>query len=204
MHNAAGLGDVSRETTERLEIFAGLLKKWTRKINLVAPGTISNLYERHIADSAQIFDLRPEGTRNWVDLGSGGGLPGAVIAILAAEAAPQLRVTCVESDQRKAVFLRAVSRETAVPFTVLTDRIESAQPLEADVLSARALAPLSKLLEFADRHLAEGGTMLFQKGAQHEKECTEAEKNWRFDREVITSCTDPNAVIYKIGALRRA
>lgn len=195
--------DVSRETRHRLEIFVGLLEKWTKKINLVSPASVRNIWSRHIADSAQLFDLAGRTTGRWVDLGSGGGLPGAVIAILAAEKAPAFDVLCVESDQRKAVFLGIVSRETGVSFDVRAERVENLPPLDADVLSARALAPLDTLLSMSSRHLAGDGVALFPKGARHEDERLEAEKNWRFDCQAITSCTDPAAVIFRIGAPHR-
>lgn len=194
---------VSRETEGRLNIFSKLLQKWTRKINLISPASVPDIWQRHIQDSAQIFALSGRQFGTWVDLGSGGGLPGAVVAIIAAELAPQLSLMCVESDRRKAVFLTTVSRETGVPFQVISERVEAIAPLAADVLSARALAPLDVLLGFAERHLAKDGVALFQKGARHEKERADAEKNWRFDCEAITSCTDPAAVIFKIGALHR-
>jgi 16S rRNA (guanine527-N7)-methyltransferase len=196
--------DVSRETLERLEIYVGLLQKWTRKINLIAPGTISTIWERHIRDSAQVFDVAGITKGRWVDLGSGGGLPGVVIALLATELAPELDVSCVESDQRKAVFLGVVSRETGVPFRVIADRIEHVPPLGAAILSARALAPLDVLMGYAARHLAPNGLAVFQKGARHQKERLDAEKNWRFDVQTFTSNTDTDAVIYKLGAPRRA
>ncbi len=195
--------DVSRETRARLDVFVGLLEKWTRKINLISPASIAHVWQRHIADSAQIFEVAGRDRGLWVDLGSGGGLPGAVIAIMAAERAPELSIVCVESDQRKAVFLGVVSRETGVPFRVMAERVESLEPLGADVLSARALAPLDALMAFSALHLAEDGVALFPKGARHEKERAEAEKNWRFDCETVTSCTDPAAVIFKIGAPQR-
>ncbi len=195
---------VSRETLARLEIYAALLEKWTKKINLIAPGTVASLWDRHIWDSAQVFEAAGVDTGLWADLGSGGGLPGAVVAIMAAERAPKLEVVCVESDRRKAVFLDAVSRETGVPFQVLAQRVEHVPPLGAAVLSARALAPLDVLLSHAERHLAPDGVALFQKGARHEKEKREAEKNWRFTCRAVTSCTDPDAVIYKVGVPRRA
>ena len=195
--------DVSRETRDRIDVFVELLEKWTRKINLISPGSAAHIWQRHIVDSAQIFVLAGRDRGLWVDLGSGGGLPGAVVALLAAERAPDIEVVCVESDQRKAVFLGVVSRETGVPFRVIADRVEELTPLGADVLSARALAPLDTLLSFSDLHLAKDGVGLFPKGARHEKERSAAEKNWRFACETITSCTDPAAVIFKIGAPQR-
>ena len=103
----AALG-VSRETLEQLQIYVGLLKKWTKRINLVAPKSLDQVWTRHILDSTQVFDLAPKNAATWVDLGSGGGFPGAVVAILAAAKAPNLSVTLIESDQRKAAFLRAL------------------------------------------------------------------------------------------------
>lgn len=195
--------DVSRETRDRLEIYAALLQKWTRKINLISPGSVPHLWSRHILDSAQVFDIAGIHHGLWVDIGSGGGLPGAVVAIVAAERAPNLRVMCVESDQRKAVFLGAVARETCVNFEVVAERVERIPPLGATVLSARALAPLDSLMGYAARHLAADGVGVFQKGAQHEKERYEAEKNWQFKLQTFTSSTDPDAVIYKVGVPRR-
>lgn len=197
------LRDVSRETLERLRIYEALLKKWTRKINLIAPATIADAWDRHIRDSAQVFTVAGVQGGLWVDLGSGGGMPGAVVAIIAAERAPGLEVLCVESDLRKSVFLGVVSRETGVPFKVAAERLEALPPLGATVVSARALAPLDDLLRFAAQHLAADGIAVFPKGARHEKERREAEKNWRFACEAFTSCTDPDAVIYKVGVPRR-
>jgi 16S rRNA (guanine527-N7)-methyltransferase len=195
--------NVSRETTDRLEVYASLLAKWTRSINLIAPRSVPFIWSRHILDSVQVFDVAGVQSGLWADLGSGGGLPGAVIAIIAAERAPGVNVVCVESDQRKSVFLETVSRETGVPFRVVADRIEAVSPLGADIVSARALAPLDSLMRYAALHLAAKGVAVFPKGAQHEKERTDAEKNWRFSCQTFTSCTDPSAVIYKVGAPRR-
>ena len=118
------LDGVSRETLARLEAYAALVAKWNPKINLVSRKSLEDLWSRHILDSAQVFALAGPAPRGrWADLGSGGGFPGAVVAILAAGIGADLRVTLVESDQRKAAFLRTVSRETAVPFEVLSDRI---------------------------------------------------------------------------------
>lgn len=194
--------DVSRETLDRLDLFTGLLAKWTKSINLVAPSTLADLWQRHIADSLQVLEVAPFG-KSWVDLGSGGGLPGAVVAIVAAEKSPDLSVVLIESDQRKAAFLRAVARETAVKFEVLNDRIESAAPLEADILSARALAPLSVLLEHFTRHAHDGSTGLFQKGAMWRKEVEEARRIWHFGCEAIDSKTRDGSAVLKIEGVAR-
>lgn len=194
--------DVSRETIDRLEVFASLLKKWNPKINLVSRNSLSDLWSRHIKDSIQVFrSVKADG--HWVDLGSGGGFPGAVVAILAAEETPQLRVTLVESDQRKSAFLRTVIRETGVSCLVQAQRIESIPPMQANILSARALADLPTLLEFAERHLGNGGIGLFSKGVTWEKELEAAREQWHFEATPVPSLTEPNAVILKIEGLTR-
>ena len=141
----AGALDVSRETFARLETYVGLIQKWNPRINLVSRNSLDDLWIRHIEDSLQVARAIPMPDR-WVDLGSGGGLPGLVAAILAAEESPDTRFTLIESDQRKSVFLRTVARECDLNVQVISDRIEKAKPQKADVLSARALADLTTLL----------------------------------------------------------
>lgn len=194
---------VSRETAERLVVYANLLNKWNGQINLVAKSTLSDLWARHMQDSAQIFAIAPESSETWADLGSGGGFPGAVIAILASETRPSLGVTLIESDKRKASFLQAVSRETSVRLNVIADRIEDVPPQKADVVSARALATLSNLLAYAEMHLAPGGTAIFLKGARAEQEIAAALENWRFHCDTYPSQTDNGAVILRIGEIER-
>lgn len=194
--------NVSRETLERLDIYASLLERWTQKINLVSAQTVEQLWTRHFLDSAQLLDMAPSASK-WVDLGSGGGFPGAVVAVLSVEKRPGLDVSMIEADQRKAAFLRAVLRETGVAATVIAERIEDVPPLKADVLSARALAPLPKLLEFASLHLANDGRALFLKGQKADAEVRDALERWRFDCETYTSKTDPEAVVLSIGDIQR-
>jgi 16S rRNA (guanine527-N7)-methyltransferase len=188
----------------RLEIYADLLKRWNSRINLVAPSTLPNLWTRHIADSAQVFELAPPEARSWVDLGTGGGFPGLVVAVLAAELAPDLAVTCIESDQRKATFLRTVLRETGIKAEVRAERIEAAPAMNADVVSARALAALDRLLPMVQRHLKPGGIALFPKGDSYRSEVQQALESWRFAADTYPSQTNPNAVILKVGDIRRA
>ena len=195
--------DVSRETAGRLTEYAALLRAWNPKINLVSKQTLADLETRHFADSAQLLELAPPDATTWADLGSGGGFPGLVVAILAAEQRPALRVTLVESDQRKAVFLRTVAQRTGVPVTVLAERVESVPPLGTDVLSARALAPLVTLLDHAHRHLAPSGTALFPKGANWRAEVDEALERWRFRCENLPSATSPDGAILRIGEIER-
>lgn len=197
------LEDVSRETLDRLEIYAALLKKWNPAINLVAKSTLADLWSRHFVDSAQIYDLAPEPFKHWVDLGAGGGFPGMVCAIIAKEKAPEARFTLVESDQRKSAFLRTVARETGAHVEVVASRIEGIAPLQADVLSARALASLDMLLEFADRHMKPSGRAIFPKGESYQQEIAEAQGRWHFSAETIPSITDGKAVVLAIGGIER-
>lgn len=197
------LTNVSRETLQRLTLYADLLRHWTRRINLISASTVDALWQRHFLDSAQVFDIAPPQARTWLDLGSGGGFPGLVIAVMAAECRPDLRITLVESDQRKAAFLRRVARETGVGAVVLAERAEALPPQRADVVSARALAPLDKLLGFAERHLSPGGTALFPKGARAAGEIKTARKSWQFALDLRPSLTDDKAAILKITELSR-
>ena len=195
--------DVSRETEERLAHLVALIEKWNPRINLIAKSTVPEIWTRHILDSAQLFDLAPVGAERWADLGSGGGFPGLVVAILAKAERPGLKATLVESDARKAAFLTTAVRELALNADVRAERIESLPPIQADVLSARALAPLATLLGHAERHLRPGGTALFAKGATHGAELAAALETWRFSYEKHPSKTDPRAVILSIEGIAR-
>lgn len=195
--------NVSRETLERLRRYEALLRKWNPAINLVARSTLDQIWSRHFLDSTQLFDLAGLGWAHWADLGSGGGFPGLVVAVLAAETDPGALVTLIESDQRKAAFLMAAAREIGVTVTVRTDRVESTPPQAADILTARALAPLDKLLAFSDRHLTPTGTALFPKGANHAAELRRALESWRFSYEKTPSTTDPQAVVFSIKGISR-
>jgi 16S rRNA (guanine527-N7)-methyltransferase len=193
---------VSRETLDRLQIYADLLRRWNPAVNLVSPASLDRLWSRHILDSAQILDIAPPAS-TWIDLGSGGGFPGLVIAILAAHERPGLAVSLVESDARKGAFLATVAREAGVSPRILTARAEDLPPLAADVVSARALAPLPALLGIAAPHLAPSGTALFPKGARHLLEIEQALADWRFTYQKHPSLTDPAAIILSIKGLSR-
>ncbi|MGR3621235.1 16S rRNA (guanine(527)-N(7))-methyltransferase RsmG [Pseudophaeobacter sp.] len=195
--------NVSRETLERLQIFESVLLKWNPKINLVSKNSLGHLWQRHIVDSLQVYDCAGTMGQTWLDIGSGGGFPGLVVAILAAERSPQTKFTLIESDQRKSAFLRTAARECGVSVSVLSKRIEQVPALNADILSARALTDLDGLLEFAERHLSKSGTALFPKGESWKNEVDKAEQRWRFDVEPITSLTETEAVILKIKGVAR-
>lgn len=186
--------DVSRETSQRLSALVALLIKWNKAINLVSKDTVGEIWSRHILDSAQIFNLGCKASL-WADLGSGGGFPGLVVAVLAAEKAPHMQIVLVESDQRKAAFLRQAGQTLGLNVKVLADRIENVQPLNADIVSARALAPLPQLCVFAHRHLSPDGAAIFMKGRSHSEELTNARDNWNFALESHPSITDPSALV---------
>ncbi len=190
--------NVSRETIERLRSYESLLRKWNPKINLVAESTLHQIWQRHFADSAQIWAYCDKSTQHWLDLGSGGGFPGLIIAILAAEEGRSQKTTLVESDQRKAAFLRKVSVDLDLSVDIKAMRSEKLQPQNADVVSARAFAPLPKLLLHADRHVKKGGICLLLKGEKVISELTEARKYWTFQLEVAPSITSEGGVITKI------
>ena len=199
--NHLNLGlDVSRETHEKLRAFVALLEKWTKSINLIAPKSVSDIWNRHILDSAQMCTLAPDNWTSWTDLGSGGGLPAVVISILDQENRP---ISLIESDQRKCLFLKTVKRELSLNMSVVHSRIDSADISPASVLSARALAPLTDLLSFAGKTLAPDGTALFLKGENYQAELDQAFQNWQFDLSMHPSQTNSNARILEISRIRR-
>jgi 16S rRNA (guanine527-N7)-methyltransferase len=202
-HLLAGL-DVSRETWGQLETFAALVRRWTVTVNLVSRGSVQDLWDRHIVDSAQLFGFCPANARHWADLGSGGGLPGMVVAILAREFRPDLLITLVESDQRKAAFLRQAAQSLGLAPKIHSERIESLAPLDADVISARALAPLTELLALSKPHLRPEGIGLFPKGSRFREEIEEARRTWSFDVDCHPSQSQPEAAVLIIRKIERA
>ncbi len=196
--------NVSHETFARLETIATLLVRWQKTINLVAPASLPYLWQRHIGDSLQLLDHAPQAARRWVDLGSGGGFPGLVVAAALA-GRDGAEVHLVESDTRKAAFLREASRIAGLPVQVYPQRIEAVAPALAagtDVVSARALAPLPRLLDLAAPFLAAGALALFPKGRDAARELTEARKGWTLDVNEAPSRSDPEGRILVIRDAR--
>ena len=188
---------VSRETQERLEVFAALLQKWNSRINLVSPKDMDRLWDRHILDSLQLVPLL-QGHGRFIDMGSGGGFPGVVVGI-----ATGVPGVLIEADQRKATFLREAARATQADLTVVCSRLEQAEVAPAPVVTARALAPLGKLLDWAFPLLASGGVCLFLKGQQASQEIREAEQAWRMDVQSFPSQTSSDGVILKVSHFNR-
>jgi 16S rRNA (guanine527-N7)-methyltransferase len=195
------LDHASLQNSARLAAFVAMLLAWNRRINLIARGDAAQVWKRHVADSAQLWLLRPAAARHWVDLGSGGGFPGLVIACLAADAASgaPLRFTLVEADGRKAAFLREAVRVLGLEgVEIRADRFETVAPLGADVVSARAVAALPDLWPQARRHLNDGGIGLFPKGANHVEEAAATLAQFSLSVIAHRSATDPSSAILAV------
>lgn len=190
---------VSRETADRLGAYESLVRSWQKAVNLVSPATLGEIWHRHIADSAQLLNLAPQGGKSWLDLGSGGGFPGLVLAIMLAERDSEARMTLVESDSRKAAFLREVARKTGVAVEIRVERSENyatqAKSQIRDVITARALAPLPKLLGLALPFFSPQTVALFPKGREAEVEVEEAQRRFGFDGQLMSSLTHAEARI---------
>lgn len=195
--------DVSRETEELFGAYHELVKLWNPKINLVAPSTLDDFRQRHINDSLQIADIAHQPSGTWTDIGSGGGLPGLIMAINFRN--KPISFKFIESDKRKCQFLRTVSRELQLEnVSVISERIEQVPPIGADFVSARALAPLPLLLNYVHRHLSPSGVAYLMKGKSWRDEVGTARDDWQFDVEDFTSKTDPEAAILKISGVSHA
>lgn len=195
-------GDVSRETFERLATFESRFRQWNARINLVADSTLDQFWLRHIVDSAQLIKLAPPQSRQWVDLGSGGGFPGLILAFLIQDGA---RIALVESNRKKAGFLSAIAGEFKLPADIHAIRIEDASERirQADIVTARALAGLPTLLGLALPWLGNGATGLFHKGRDYRMELDESTRLWRFDLVEHVSNADPESVVLAISKLQR-
>lgn len=196
-------GTVSRETLDRLEAFEREFKRWSQRINLAAPSTLDQLWQRHIIDSAQLARIEPAALK-WLDLGSGGGFPGIVMAILLAER-PGGHIDLIESNNKKAAFLKTMIGSLAVPGTVHVCRIEAAAERAAmpEIVTARALAPLPALLDLASPWLLRCARALFHKGREYRTEIAESRDAWRFDLVEHVSKIDPQSRILAISGLAR-
>ena len=190
---------VSRETLERLQAYVALLAAWNPRINLVGPRTLNDVWRRHILDSAQLYRLIPPRARILVDLGTGAGLPGLVLAILGV---PEVHL--FESDGRKAAFLREAARVTGTAAIVHAQRLESVPGFAADVITARALAPFPVLLDHAVKFMAAHSILLLLKGKTVAEELTQARKAWKMRATQLPSATDPSGTILRLEEVIRA
>ena len=202
LHVKKGLGSlssVSRETEDRLRVYVDLLKEWQQAINLVSASTLPMVWERHVLDSVQVAKYIPQTQPSpcLVDLGSGAGFPGMVLAIMGVG-----RVHMIESDQRKCVFLREVARATDTEVTVHAYRIEAVKPFPADIITARALAPVDRLLTYAKLFLATQTRCLFLKGRNVESELAQVDPRWTYDMTQHPSQTEEGAVVLELNEVQ--
>jgi 16S rRNA (guanine527-N7)-methyltransferase len=191
--------NVSRETLARLDAYVQLLTNWNRRINLVGPRTLRDVWRRHILDSGQLYAQIPAKARSLVDLGSGAGLPGLILAILGV---PEVHL--IESDGRKCAFLREAARITEIPVTIHPKRIADVPGFAADVVTARALAPLPDLLDHGAKFCSEHSILLFLKGETLSEELTGAAKGWKMTERLVPSISDPAGTILRLEKVTRA
>ncbi|GAB4123698.1 MAG: 16S rRNA (guanine(527)-N(7))-methyltransferase RsmG [Rhodothalassiaceae bacterium] len=188
---------VSRETAERLDRYLALLDKWQKRLNLIGSRTIADVWTRHVLDSGQLaLHVAQSGRpapRRWADLGSGAGFPGLVLAMMGAQ-----DVHLIESDRRKCAFLGQAARAAGVDVTIHAARIETLAPLGADIVTARALAPLGTLIGLASPHLSPEGEMWFLKGADVQEELTRARQCWTFDATLLPSLTSGTGSVVRL------
>ena len=189
--------NVSRETLGRLEVYEAMLREWQKTINLVSAGTLDDIWRRHFLDSGQLCRLMV-GTKTAVDIGSGGGFPGLVVAIISGA-----HVTLVESDNRKAAFLREVSRVTAADTEIIAGRAETVTATPAETVTARAVAPLTKLLPLVEPWIQPGGCCYFLKGGAVEDELTDAGRIWDIEYDMVPSLSDPTGTILCVKEFSR-
>ncbi|MBP7252130.1 MAG: 16S rRNA (guanine(527)-N(7))-methyltransferase RsmG [Alphaproteobacteria bacterium] len=193
---------VSREGAASFDDYAALLAEWQQRMNLVAPSTLPHIWHRHFADSAQLYKLLPASAVCVVDIGSGAGFPGLVLAIMAQAEGRAIAVHLVESIQKKAQFLRAVALQLKLPVTVHAERAEALRGIAADVITARALAPLEEILPLAKNFARLETILLLLKGARAEEELTSAKQSWHFKHAIIPSRSDPSGKVLRIEKLQ--
>lgn len=204
LQELAKIGIVSRETVARFEVFVDELARWQQVKNLVSQATLNEVWHRHVIDSAQLFGLQPL-SRQWLDLGSGGGLPGVILGILLSDVGGHIHL--VEANSRKCAFLRHAVRATGASATVHQKRVEeciSEFVGRSEVVTARALAPLPQLLEWSKNVLEKGAVGLFPKGQDVVSELTEASRSWTMEYELIASRTDAAARIVRVRSIGEA
>lgn len=190
VQQALGVDDATRE---KLEAYLALLVKWQARINLVAPATLADAWSRHILDSGQLFGLMAETPGPVLDLGSGAGFPGLVLAIMGRD-----DVVLVESDTRKAAFLQEAARVTGAKVAVEACRIEALRPIRAGIVTSRALAPVAELLHYARPFASESTVYYLLKGERAEAELTTARKRWNMSVHRIPSQSDTRGVILRL------
>lgn len=195
--------DVSRETFDKLEQYEASLSEWQQKFNLVSNSSLEDAWNRHFLDSVQIFKFIPEDAKTLYDFGSGAGFPGMVLAVIAGEKTPYLKISLIESIGKKTLYLNEVKNITRVNVDVLNQRIENIAPKKVDVITSRAMASLKELLEYTNKFFSKKTKCIFLKGRSYAEEINEAKKTWSFNFEVVKSQTSDEGVILIITNLLR-
>ena len=195
--------DVSRETLDNLKAYEASLHEWQNKFNLVSSSSVEDAWNRHFLDSMQLFQYIPQDARVLYDLGSGAGFPGMVLAVMAKEKTPYLKVKLVESIKKKTLYLKHVADITQTGVEIFNDRIENLPEEKADVITSRALTALDNLLGYAERFCDSHTICIFPKGKKHLEEIAEAQKHWRFDCQIIPSEQSEEGVILIIRNLSK-
>lgn len=204
MKNFCDTYDVSRETYSKLELYCQALIEWQEKINLISKNSLQDVWNRHFADSAQLFNLIPKNARTIIDIGSGAGFPGMVLAIISNKKTPYLKTTLVESIKKKTLYLNHVKELVGVRnLEIINGRAELIKNKKFDVVTSRAVTALQGLLTYADNLLNKNGICIFPKGANYQKEIDEAKKFWKFSLDVIQSTTSEEGKILIISNLTK-
>lgn len=201
--NLDAIFPLSNDVKDRLNLYVDRLIAWQKKTNLIAPSTLDDIWNRHIADSLQLLAIKPD-ARNWLDLGSGGGFPGLVIAAIMADY-PESKVTLVESNNKKTAFLRQVNRQMGGKANIITGRIEQLDLAETipEIVTARALAAMPLLFELSEKWLTKGAVALFHKGKDFQSELSECDGLWDYDLLNHVSRISSESVILEITELKR-
>lgn len=180
MKNILDKYNVSHETIEQLKLYLSLLTEWQTKFNLVSNSSLEDAWNRHFLDSAQLFQYVPQSAKTLIDFGSGAGFPGMVLAIIAKEKTPYLKISLVESIKKKTMYLNEVAKQTNTNVIIINDRIENLKKTKYDVITSRAMTALKDLLNYAEPFCHKDTTCIFPKGKNYATELSEAHKLWRF------------------------
>lgn len=201
MKNTVIENSVSRETLERLKAYEVSLHEWQKKFNLVSNASLEDAWNRHFLDSMQLFNFIPKTAKTLCDFGSGAGFPGMVLAIMAKEKTPYLKVSLIESIKKKTLYLNEVNKITEANAVIINDRIENIPPQSFDVITSRAMASLKDLLNYTKKFFGKNTVCIFPKGKSYAEEIAEAEKFWKFDCKIVPSEMSSEGVILIITNL---
>lgn len=195
--------NVSRETFDRLKAYEASLHEWQQKFNLVSNASLENAWERHFLDSVQLYNLIPENAKTLVDFGSGAGFPGMVLAIMAFEKTPYLKVSLIESITKKTVYLNEVKNITGINVEIINNRVENIKTNPVDVITSRAMCSLTELMTYTQKFAGPKTVCIFPKGKKYLEEVAEAHKQWQFSYQVVPSEQSEEGVILVITKISK-